>query len=202
MSSRDFWNERFATPEYTYGTAPNAFLAEFLAGRTPGRLLLPAEGEGRNAVFAARLGWQVAACDFSGVARDKALRLAGEAGAVIDYQLADLADYLPTAGGYDLVACIYMHLPPELRQTVHHRLARAVAPGGYLLLEAFAKEQLGNPSGGPQDPAMLYSIDELREDFAGLHVECASLEEIVLHEGARHEGTAQVIRLIARQEGR
>lgn len=197
---QEFWNKRFGEAAYAYGTAPNAFFASCLDGRTPGRLLLPAEGEGRNAVHAARLGWQVEACDYSAAGRDKALRLAAEAGVTIDYRLVDLAEYEPPAAHYDMVACIYLHLPPALRRVVHRRLAHALVPGGTLILEAFAKEQLGNPSGGPQDEAMLYNIAELSEDFADLNLELSCREKIVLHEGQFHEGEAQVVRLIARRD--
>ena len=62
---KDFWNERYGAPEYAYGTEPNVFFKQELDGLKPGRLLLPAEGEGRNGVYAAEKGWSVSAYDWS-----------------------------------------------------------------------------------------------------------------------------------------
>ncbi|HEY5976100.1 MAG TPA: class I SAM-dependent methyltransferase [Geobacteraceae bacterium] len=197
---KEFWDARYGEAAYAYGTAPNAFFASFLQDRPPGRLLLPAEGEGRNAVHAARLGWQVEACDYSSAGRDKALQLAAAAGVTFDYRLVDLADFMPAVAAYDLVACIYLHLPSALRTTVHRHLAAAVAPGGHLILEAFAKEQQPLPSGGPKDADLLYNLAELRSDFGELTIITADQTEIVLHEGMYHEGPSQVLRIVARRE--
>jgi hypothetical protein len=73
---KEQWNERYSASEYIYGTGPNTWLVEKLAGLQPGKILFPAEGEGRNAVHAARLGWNVAAFDQSEAGRKKALKLA------------------------------------------------------------------------------------------------------------------------------
>ena len=193
----DFWDQRYKATEFVYGIEPNSFLSGILQGEPPGRLLLPAEGEGRNAVYAARLGWQVDAVDYSATGRDKALNLARQAGVRLDHRLADLKTWQRPIGTYDLVGLIYLHLPSAIRREIHQRLAAAVKPGGILVLEAFSKAQLGNSSGGPQDLDLLYTVDALREDFSGIKIRSLAETTVTLDEGSGHQGRAQVIRLIA-----
>jgi hypothetical protein len=76
MSDTSTWNERYGADEYVYGKEPNGFLKEFIDNHPPGKILLPAEGEGRNAVYAASKGWEVTAFDFSEEGKKKALKLA------------------------------------------------------------------------------------------------------------------------------
>lgn len=197
---KEFWDSRYGEAEYIYGTAPNAFFADFFDGKTPGRLLLPGEGEGRNAVHAARLGWKVDAVDYSAVAREKALRLARQHEVAINYQVENLLTWQPPACHYDLVALIYVHLASIERKQFHARVAGALAKGGTLLLEAFSKEQLGNTSGGPKDPDMLFSLEELAGDFQGLKVMSLEKKETILAEGEFHAGKANVLRLVARRD--
>ncbi|MFC7671252.1 class I SAM-dependent methyltransferase [Hymenobacter humi] len=118
--------------------SPTPTSASRLDTLPPGRLLLLAEGEGRNAVYAARRGWQVTAVDFSDEGRAKALRLAIAQSVRLDYQVADLTALgWQRPGYYDAVGLIYAHLPPADRQAVHAAAAASLAPGGHLLLEAF-----------------------------------------------------------------
>jgi len=87
MGLQQFWDERYSQPEYAYGREPNVFFREQIEPLQPGRLLMPAEGEGRNGVYAARKGWVVDAFDISEKGREKALRLAEEMGVAIHYQV-------------------------------------------------------------------------------------------------------------------
>lgn len=195
----DFWENRYSQPTFAYGTKPNAFFKEFIDTLTPGRLLLPAEGEGRNAVYAAQHSWTVDAFDFSPSARQKALQLAEDAGAQIHYETSTIPDFLAPASEYDLIGLVYVHLPPEERRAFHQRLVSLLKPSGYVVLEAFHNEQLGRESGGPQNPAMLYNRTDLLQDFDQLAI--LSVEEmfIDLDEGVFHKGAACVIRLIAQK---
>ncbi len=188
-----FWDERFGTSSFAYGTEPNTFLAETLAGLTPGRALFVAEGEGRNAVYAAQLGWEVTAVDFSAAAREKALRLASERGVSVDYQLADVMGFDP-GGNYDLIAFIFLHLPPDVRQAALRRYLAFLAPGGRVVAEVFAPGQLGRTSGGPKSAEWLISAEELRDTFASLIVERSEEVATTLAEGSYHEGPAAVAR--------
>lgn len=191
-----FWNERYDVAEYVYGTEPNDWFRLNLPS-PPGRILLPAEGEGRNAVFAARMGWQVMALDLSDKGREKALQLAAKANTSIQYDIADIREYpLETAGPWDAIGLFYAHFPPEFRAETHRRLAQVLHPGGHLILEAFHPEQLGRSSGGPKTPDLLYTLELLLDDFAGLAVIKAEKISIHLNEGPGHYGPAEVVRLL------
>ena len=197
----DFWDARYAGETYAYGTAPNAYFRQRLDALPPGRLLLLAEGEGRNAVYAAQRGWQVTAVDFSDEGRSKALRWAGAQGVRLDYQVADLTalGWL-RPGHYDAVGLIYAHLTPPARQAVHAAAAASLAPGGHLIVEAFSPRQLGLLSGGPRTAEMLYEPATLADDFAGLSILENHALGVVLHEGSFHAGPANVVRLLATRD--
>ncbi|HEY6906309.1 MAG TPA: class I SAM-dependent methyltransferase, partial [Ignavibacteriaceae bacterium] len=147
----DFWDNRYSSEEYIYGTAPNEYFKSEINKLSPGRLLTLAEGEGRNGVYAASLGWEVDAVDFSSVAREKALKLASEKKLKINYTVSDLSEFYPPLNTYDVVSIIFMHLNPDLAVTVHKRAIGALKQGGKIIMEVYDKEQLGKKSGGPQD---------------------------------------------------
>lgn len=192
-----FWNDRYGQPDYAYGTAPNQFLADVLAALPPGRLLLPAEGEGRNAVYAAAQGWLVDAFDFSEAGQQKALQLAAERGVRIQYKLADLLMF-DTTERYDALALIFVHIPPQPRQIMIRRFMSLLKPGGTFLIEGFHPKQIGNPSGGPSSAEFCYTVDELRALFAtGFTIRQLDDQAITLAEGTYHHGPAHVTRLIA-----
>lgn len=192
-----FWNERYAKDEFIYGKQPNTFFAEQLSQLKPGRLLLPAEGEGRNAVYAAALGWEVTAFDFSETGKKKAEALARETGVQIDYRLAEASTFEAEPDSFDAIALVYAHFPPEIRQQAHRRMVTLLRPGGTLLLEAFRPDQLGRDSGGPRNKAMLYDAAMLADDFLSLDIVLSQEIEIELQEGAHHAGKAEVVRFIA-----
>lgn len=200
MSS--FWDQRFAAPEYKYGTEPNAFLREQAHRLSPAsRVLLPGDGEGRNSVWLAQQGHQVLAVDSSAVGLAKAQALARQRGLASMATLqADLADWAPPADSADALVLVFVHLPGAWRAAAHRRLAQAVVTGGWLLVESFHPQQLGRPSGGPQDADLLPTLDQLRADFAGLADEWVGWEgEVVLDEGPGHQGPALVSRWLGRR---
>ncbi len=192
-----FWNQRYSSPEYAYGRTPNTFFAEALTDLQPGRMLLPGEGEGRNAVFAARAGWDVDAVDFSEEGRKKALRLADENDVTINYSLGDLEELAPAKHSYDVVALIFVHLPPILRKSLHARCIEALRPGGRMIIEAFTPDQLKYTSGGPKEQSLLYTRSMLEADFLPLEIVFQEEKTIILNEGPFHDGEAAVVRLIA-----
>lgn len=194
---KQFWEERYGEREYVYGTVPNAFFKNFVDTHSPGRLLLPAEGEGRNAVYAARHGWSVTAFDYSENARLKALQLAGTASVQLDYQVTDLRLFDFPEAAFDAVGLFFVHLPVNDRQFLHQQVMRALRPGGRLVLEAFSKAQLGFQSGGPRDEAMLFDAQLLRSDFSDLQIAFLTEEQIHLQEGRYHQGEAAVVRMLA-----
>lgn len=194
---KEMWEERYGQTEYAYGEEPNAFFKSCLDQMRPGRILLPGEGEGRNAVYAASQGWTVDAFDFSAAGREKALRLALRRGVQIQYEVADYESAAIELGAYDAVALIFAHMPQSLRRLVHPKIATALAEGGRMILEAYSKEQLGYGTGGPPSEQMLYSLEDLREDFADLDILQLEKQEVEIREGRYHTGLASVLRLVA-----
>ena len=196
---KDIWDERFSTKDYAYGREPNAFFKKELDKLPKGKILLPAEGEGRNAVYAATKGWDVVAFDTSSEALRKAQKLAEKAKVSIDYRKADLEDFRTELGSFDCLALIYAHIPFSNRQKTHQRLINYVKPGGVVLLEGFSKNQLGNKSGGPDSEFLLYSSEEIKEDFREISEIAVNEVETKLKEGKFHNGKASVIRLVGKK---
>jgi SAM-dependent methyltransferase len=196
---KEMWDQRYSGEEYVYGTQPNLFFKEKIMQLPPAKLFLPAEGEGRNAVFAAGLGWQVAAMDYSEQAKIKALRLAEAQSVVIDYTVGDFTLMEFEKEHFDAIGLIYAHIDPRFRKKVHQGLVKSLRPGGYFILEAFNKKQLMNSSGGPKSVEMLYSIPMLKNDFEELEI--ILLEEVSerLDQGGYHQGEAAIIRLFGRK---
>lgn len=196
---KHFWDERYNTLEYVYGKEPNGYLSSELGKISPGRLLLPGEGEGRNATFAALSGWEVFAFDQSQVGRKKALDLAAVAGVDITYELSSLEEFAFVPNSYDAVALIYFHAPPAQREYLHFQVLQSLRPGGHIILEGFHKEQLGRNTGGPGSLDMLFDEEMILSDFGD--VEALNLEKtlVELNEGAFHQGEASVIRFSGRK---
>ncbi len=197
--SKDQWNSRYDAEEYIYGTQPNKFLKHVLEGRKPGSILLPAEGEGRNSVYAATLGWQVEAFDQSEVGREKSLRLAASEDVTINYTLSSLEEWQADGKHYDCIALIFVHLTPDVRAQIHQKMMAALNPGGILILEAFTRNQMPRTSGGPKNLQLLFEAEEIRSDFAGMEFIEFSETQVILDEGPLHQGLADVIRFLGRK---
>lgn len=201
----DFWNERYRQAEYAYGTDPNAFFKSRLGTLSPGRLLLPAEGEGRNAVYAATLGWQVSAFDQSAEGKKKADQLAQRRGVSIDYRVLSVGSLPYVPGSFDAVGLTYAHFLPAERTALHRTVATLLRPGGTVILEAFSKRNLecvlaDERIGGPREASLLYATEDLRSDFAGFDILHLAEEEVELHEGLYHNGKGRVIRFVGRKK--
>jgi SAM-dependent methyltransferase len=168
------WDARYtATSDLMWTAQPNRFVVDVLAPLPPGRALDLAAGEGRNAVWLAAQGWRVTAVDFSSVAIDRGRRLAGEHGVEITWIVADLSDYEPPPGGFDAVLIAYLHLVPAELAGVLGRALAAVAPGGTLLVIGHDRANLTDGVGGPQDPTVLYTPEEISAELGGLHIDRA-----------------------------
>ena len=197
----NFWNDRYSSDEYVYGTEPNQFFKEQIQKiNASGRLLLPGEGEGRNAVFAAKLGWNVDAFDQSSVAKMKAETLAKLNNVKINYSNVDLGKFVPQKNFYDCAAIIFVHLSPEIRSGFHSKIIESLKTKGKIILELFSKNQFRKDSGGPQNLDMLSTIEEIKNDFKGLKTIVLSEDNINLDEGAKHSGEASVIRYLGQKE--
>ena len=191
-----FWNERYSRTEYIYGEEPNAFFAEHISKIKPGLLILPCEGEGRNATFAASLGWDVKAFDSSQAGREKAISLAGKKGVRIDYAVEDAMSASYPENSADVVAIIFAHFMAESRMHLHKNAVKWLKPGGKIILEVFNHQQLHNNSGGPKDISLLYTEEMIRQDFASLETGLVQMVKIDLNEGIYHRGKADVLRYL------
>ncbi len=193
---KEFWDQRYSEGIYVYGTEPNAFFRQQIAQLVPGKLLLPAEGEGRNAVYAASKGWETDAFDYSESGRKKALQLAADQQVSIRYDLEDIRSYNWPEEAYDLIGLFFVHQLPEDRVFLHQKAMQALKTGGRLVLEGFSKKQLPLSSGGPKNLDMLFSKSMLKEDFSPQEPFLLKEENVILNEGAYHKGEAYVIRLV------
>lgn len=199
MTDNDFWDNRYSQSPNLYGVSPNQYFQEKINQLRPGRLLIPGEGEGRQAVYAAQQGWQVTAIDASSVAVRHALQKAEGLGLQLNYHHNKAEDFHFGEAYYDAAALIFFHLPPALRVEAHEKVAASVKPGGYLIVEGFHPKQLGYLSGGQQDEEMLYTRGMLVHDFPEWEV-LENLEgEVLLREGSGHAGTGYISRLFARK---
>jgi SAM-dependent methyltransferase len=202
---KPFWDERYAQSDYVYGQEPNGFFKKMLdspemsdlSGKS---MLLPCEGEGRNAVYAASCGWDVTAVDFSESGREKALKLAQNRGVIVNYVVADVSSYAFGDEEYDVIGLVFAHFLPDQRRAIHHAMVNALKPGGVILLQGFGKEQLQYTSGGPSNLEMLYDPDELKADFAPLKCLLKLRETGYLEEGKYHSGLADLVSLVFRKE--
>lgn len=194
---KEFWNQRYSEKEFAYGTKPNEFFAENLTQFKPGRLFLPADGEGRNSVFAALQGWEVDAFDYSEEGKQKADILAKEKGVSVNFEVLDAAMFKPESDKYDAIGLFYAHFPRELRKWFHKEVIKSLKKGGIVILEAFHPLQLNHPSGGPRVEDMLLTVDILKSEFEGLHFREIEDKQIELAEGNYHLGTGHVVRMIA-----
>lgn len=198
------WDDRYREEEFAYGEEPNEFLKEQLEKLAAGSILFPAEGEGRNAVFAARLGWDVSAFDISSEGLKKAQILAEKNHVKIDYQVGELENLGYSVEQFDAIALIYAHFPAEIKSQLHRQLDRYLRPDGTIIFEAFSKTHLEflakDPRmGGPKDIGSLFSIDEIKADFPNYDALELAEAEIDLSEGIYHVGKGSVIRFVGRK---
>jgi SAM-dependent methyltransferase len=194
-SPADFWDQRFSKEEYVYGKTPNAFFKASLDQLPKGDILLVGEGEGRNAVYAAKQGWKVDAIDLSKEGKAKAEKLAAENEVEIHYEVANALTY-ETDKQYDVIAFVFLHLPKEIQKETYGRYVDMLKPGGKIVLELYTPEQLGNSSGGPKNKEMLVSKEDLEDIYQTLEMEYLEEVEVELNEGMHHKGMANTVRMI------
>jgi hypothetical protein len=201
---KEFWNERYKDSNYAYGESPNVYFEQCLKQLNPGKLLLPAEGEGRNGVFAASLHWKVDAFDISEEGKKKALQLAEKHNTTISYTIADINSVVLPSEVYDAVGLIYVHLHDVSRNAIHHKIASSLKQKGHIIIEAFSKANLDfvnkNPKvGGPRDIVMLYDLEEIKADFPDFTWLEAYATTTILNEGDFHCGEGAVVRLFGQK---
>ena len=201
-----FWDERYKEEGFAYGSEPNEFIASELRRLNPGRILFPAEGEGRNAAYALQLGWQVDAFDMSIAGRDKAMLLAADNAKNLHYDVCDAASYVQGAvAEYDAIAFCFTHFPGQLRVAEHKLLASLVKTGGTAIMEVFAKGHTEYNArdprvGGPREESMLFDSKEAMEIFNGFELLLCEEQEVHLQEGKYHIGLGKALRVVAKRK--
>jgi 2-polyprenyl-3-methyl-5-hydroxy-6-metoxy-1,4-benzoquinol methylase len=196
----DFWNKRFANPEYVYGKEPNTFFKSVIDSLPPGKIFIPGAGEGRDAVYAASRGWEVYCTDISDEGRAKATRLAAEKHARILYDINDISDVIFATSSFDVIASVFFHLPRKKRIQFYNDSVKWLKPGGIFLLQAFTPLQLQYSSGGPKDLELLVTIKQLSSELKGLQAVRLEEHEVILNEGSHHSGAASVIEFISKKK--
>ena len=171
------WDARYAANELIWTAEPDRWVSDVLAGRPAGTAVDLACGEGRNAIWLAERGWAVTAVDFSAAALDKARALAHQRGVEADWQHADLADWRAQQP-VDLVLLAYFQVPEQLRRPVHRAAAEALRPGGTLLIVGHDSTNLTDGVGGPQDPNVLFTPDDVLADVGDLHLTVIRAERV------------------------
>ncbi len=171
------WDERYAASDLVWSREPNQFVAAEVAGLPPGSAVDLAAGEGRNAIWLASLGWAATAVDFSQVALDKGERLARAAGLDVTWVCADATTWEPPEP-VDLVVIAYLQVPADDRRRAVRGAVEGLTTGGTLLLVAHDSSNLTEGTGGPQDPAVLMTADDVVADLAGLDVEVLRAERV------------------------
>jgi len=198
---KDFWNNRYKIEDSAYGYKPNEFFKEELTKLKSGKILLPAEGEGRNAIFAAKLGWEVSAFDMSEQGKIKAEKLAHENGVSIEYRVGEFEELDYPEEYFDAVGLIYAHFTAETKSRYHKILDGYLKSGGTIIFEAFSKSNLKLNAknvnmNGPKDINALFSVEEIRNDFPSYDIIELKEETIELNEGKYHSGLSALIRFV------
>ena len=182
------WDHRYQGNELVFTADPSRFLGPEVAGLAPGRALDLGSGEGRNALWLAAQGWAVTGVDFSAVGVAKADRLARCRGLQIDWVVADLRSFRPPVRTFDLVVQLFVHFPIAERRRLLRRAAGALRLGGVILVVGYDVSHLREGSGGgPQDPTLLFTAEELVADLTGVHIERA--ERVRLATTVADDGT-------------
>ena len=202
---KEQWDERYSAEEYVYGEVPNEYFHSRFTQFDPGEILFAAEGEGRNAVFAAKCDWKVTAFDQSEEGKRKATKLAEKHKVELDYRVGELPDLGFEPNDFDAIALIYAHFPPEVRSNYHELLLSYLRRDGLVIFEGFSKKhkvyQEKNPKvGGPKDESLLYSMEEIKKDFGSLNFLELYETEVDLKEGKLHDGLGAVIRFVAQKK--
>lgn len=202
---KEFWDERYRSEEYIYGELPNEYFHSRFTQFDPGEILFAAEGEGRNAVFAAKCDWKVTAFDISTEAKRKAEKLAKKHEVELDYRTGELPELGFEEDEFDAIAMIYAHFPPEVRSRYHQLLLSYLRRDGLIIFEGFSKkhkiyQEKNSAVGGPKDESLLYSMEEIKKDFGELNFLELYETEVDLKEGEHHNGLGAVIRFVAQKK--
>ncbi len=196
MEQQEFWNKKFSRDGYLYGKKPNTFI-ESCAGnfKKAHRFLCLGEGEGRNAIYFAKRGFEVAAIDASDIALKKLETFAKEEETYVKTRCVDLNEWIPKKK-YGSIIASYLHMYKKDREALFEKIDSCLKEGGFFIGEFFSVNQLNYESGGPKDIDLLYTVDDFENFFPNCRKHKVEEVEIELDEGKGHRGKASVIRVI------
>lgn len=202
---KDFWDNRYNNKEFAYGKKPNLYFKKQLEKLEPGKILFPAEGEGRNAVYAAKLGHEVSAFDISESGKTKAEILANSNNVKLNYTIGELPNLNYKNEAFDAIVCIYTHFPANIKNDYFNLIEKKLKKGGFIIFEGFSKNNLklkeADPAvGGPSNIEALFSIKEINTYFKNYEIIELKEEIILLNEGLYHKGKGSVVRFFGRKK--
>jgi SAM-dependent methyltransferase len=200
---REFWNDRYRQEGFAYGSEPNVFVRAQAHLIPSGSVLCLAEGQGRNAVYLAKLGHTVTAVDLSSIGLQKAREFAIESGVSLETYATDLAEFQIEADAWQGIISTFAHISPVVRNRIHRQVVRGLARGGVFILEAYTARQLETKgTGGPgrAHADTLMSLLDLREELTGLTFLHAKELERKVVEGRFHSGIGAVVQIVARRD--
>ena len=196
MSQQNFWNEKFLRDGYLYGKEPNKFIVSCSSNfKKADRFLCIGEGEGRNAVYFAKKGYEVAAIDASDVGLKKLEEFAKQEGVFVKTRCIDLNEWIPKKK-YGTIVASFLHMYKDDRKALFEKLESCLKSGGFFVGEFFSVNQLKYNSGGPKDIDLLYTMNDFTDNFPNCIKHKVDELEVILNEGKGHQGEARVIRVI------
>ncbi len=200
--NRKIWDARYERAEYFYGMNPNEWLVGKADWLTPGmQVLIPADGEGRNSVWCAEQGLFVDAFDLSGIAVEKAKKLAEKKGVQVNFAESSISSWNWEEKKYDAVILIFVNFAtPNMRKSLFENCIATLKPGGILMLCGYRTEQLEYKTGGPPIFNHLYTEAMLKDAFSMLDILEMKSYDTLLHEGEGHNGLSALIGMVARKK--
>lgn len=193
------WDSRYDRDEFVYGKEPNGFLFECTHLLKKGNVLLLGEGEGRNAVYLARQGFDVTAIDYSRVALEKARSLASEFDVAVNWIHADLMSYDLGVNHWDNIISIFVPHNRDERRRISMRIISSLKPSGICLCETYSPDQAERNTGGGNDPTTMATAEMFQSDFAQMEQLRLRQFERNIVEGLFHTGQSSVVQYIGRK---
>ena len=198
MSASEFWNERYQVSDYIFGIEPNDFIKDVTPAAKEGqRAYAPADGEGRNGVYLASIGYDVTSIDVANLAVDKAIALAKNKGVAINAMIGDAINTGFDDAAFDVIIVCFMHFMPDDHDRFMEENKRLLKPGGIFIMEGYTIDQIPLKSGGPKNPDMMMSADKLANSFDGYELAILREQRRMLDEGPRHQGEAATVQIMA-----
>lgn len=194
------WNQRFATEQYIFGEAPNAYLCSQVAHLQAGSALAVADGEGRNGVWLAEQGLRVEAFDFSENAVQKAHQLAQRRGQSVQWHCSDWQSFDWKVAHYNNVVGIFFQFAtPAERTALFAQMDTSLKSGGTLIIQGYTAEQLSFNTGGPGKLDHMYDEAMIREAFVNYDIIDLKTYTTQIDEGSAHRGMSGLLGLTARK---